>query len=1024
MSKQKRDKVFISYSHKDAEWPQKLETTKVAVLLVSDNFLASEFITQVELPAVIEAAEKGECALCWIPISDCLFEEYGLDKFQASHDYKQPLDGLDASEVKKILAGIARDIKRLYEEDVKMPLPREKQIKILSITASPEDVDDIYYEREQDIMLEVFKSFDRQEVVLDMPDPVKDSLTEIAEHLKDGKHDILHITAHGSIDKKGTGVLCLEDKWGKSQEVTGEKLLKYLVPLPRIVILSACYSARQEPDLMPVAQALFKGGIDIVIGMNKAISHEAAIEFNTAFFRALSQNKTVKEAFALGKDAIFTGEQQRIQQRPGRDALKEYDIPQLLVRKKDEKLTRHDFSDHRIAAPGRPESHHFLGAKYLERGFIGRRQVLRDIYKRIADKEGAIVLKGPGGIGKSTLTTRAATNLRVQGYDFIVIRGETTIEQILEAISRKAAASGIKKANEVYAAQVDVNDKLSWFLDNFLLKQKLMIIFDNFEENQDEEAGDFRGERLKKFLWYFRDSLKNKETFLFFSTRYSLPGFEDPGITREIPEFSMVEFRKMLRGSKALQRLDSKSIKNLVQEIGGNPRGLELLGKIAHQEFRRNDFSWQQLKELIPDLQKRIIRKAGPGDDFTPLFLDKLLTYLDAAQRELLDILSIFRSPVPAAAVTAFQVTMSLANRRKLRDLSLLECLENEKEGLYYIHRLTAQYVYRQMEEERKTRYHLQAAQYFENIKDEEGKGYVEYYIESRWHYLQAGEWDKAANITFSLERYLTLHGFPQWSMELLQELDPEKLDDAHRLVAYGRIGTLYLYFGEYDKSFEFQQKAYELAQKNNDLMNSAVFLHQVGMIYHEKGDYEAALKQYEKAKETFEKIEDFKGVAGSLLQIGMIYQEKGAYDVALTKYEKAKETFEKIGDVKGSAASFHQIGRIYQDKGDIDAALAQYRHALEIEEKNGYIAGTATTMAQMGNLYFEQNQIEAALKHFIQGYLLFSKLGFPNATKAKEDIALCRKKLPEARYKEFLQEFNLSPGMFDAPENPENGKP
>jgi hypothetical protein len=44
-----------------------------------------------------------------------------------------------------------------------------------------------------------------------------------------------------------------------------------------------------------------------------------------------------------------------------------------------------------------------------------------------------------------------------------------------------------------------------------------------------------------------------------------------------------------------------------------------------------------------------------------------------------------------------------------------------------------------------------------------------------------AGEWDSAAEITFSLEDYLTLHGFPQRSMELLMELDIKKLNETNR---------------------------------------------------------------------------------------------------------------------------------------------------------------------------------------------------------------------------------------------------
>jgi hypothetical protein len=128
-------------------------------------------------------------------------------------------------------------IRAILEEEVAMKglkdgkeEVKQKQIKILSIIASPEDMEGIYYEKEQDLMLDAFKSVDREEVYLDMPDPVKSTLTEIQEHLQDGKHDILHIAAHGGINKKGEGILCLENHQGNLQEVKGDELVKVLVP--------------------------------------------------------------------------------------------------------------------------------------------------------------------------------------------------------------------------------------------------------------------------------------------------------------------------------------------------------------------------------------------------------------------------------------------------------------------------------------------------------------------------------------------------------------------------------------------------------------------------------------------------------------------------------------------------------------------------------------------------------------------------------------------------------------------------
>ena len=873
-----------------------------------------------------------------------------------------------------ILLDFFKDFMRDYKKDEK-----NKQIKILTITASPDDADDIFYEQEQDTLLNAFQYFDREDVYLDMPDPVKSTLDEIQERLSEGKHDILHITAHGSINDTGEGGLFFEDHWGKLEKVTGSQLaevLQKLVPPPLIVILSSSHSARPEPGLMSTARALFNAGITAVIGMDKAVSHAAAIEFNAAFFTALCEKKTITEAFGAGKEAISNGEQRRLKENPGWNHVKEYEIPQLLTR--DEHLAAESFSNYRIEAPDRPQSHYFQGVKYLERGFIGRRRILRDIFNTIANKEGAVVLKGPGGIGKSTLTTRIAANLLRKGYDFIIIRGDASEAKILESISNKAAEKGVAGAKEIYAANAEPIQKLGWYVENFLGPGKVMVIFDNFEENLDEAQGDFdKGkETLKEFIWMFRDYLKNKESFLFFSTRYTLPGFEGPDLTKDIPEFTVVEFRKMLWNGKALKRLDGKSIGTLKQEIGGNPRALELLDRIAYIKFNKRNFNWEELALLISGLRKRIIDAKNAGDDFTPLFLGKLINYLSPAQRLIMEALSIYRNPVVEQAVTVQGVRIAWEDYQGLIDLSLLEYIQAEGSQLYYVHRLTAQYILVNIEDAIRNKYHLQAGQYFEGIRNEEGMKYIDNDIESRWHYLQAREWDHAAVITFALGDYLTLHGFPQRSMGLLRELEDKELSDKNRANVFHLIGMLLQDFGNYDAALIQYQKSLEIKEKIGDIQGKAISLHQIGMIYEDKGEYDAALMQYQQSLEIEEKIGDIKGTAASWHQIGMIYENKGDYDAALRQYQQSLEIFDKIGDSKNKAASLHNIGAIYQYKGDYDAALTQYQQSLEILEKIGDIKGKAINLHNIAAIYQYKGNYDIALMHCQKSLKIADKIG------------------------------------------------
>jgi hypothetical protein len=148
----RKHSIFISYSHKDANWLDEVKThlrpleryygidewddkklrssdkwkdeiskalnnATIAILLFSPYFMASDFIINNELQPLLENADKKGTKIIPVMVSPCgTLEESGLSDYQAPNGPDKTLVEMNEGEVHRTLSKLVKDIKSFIEK--------------------------------------------------------------------------------------------------------------------------------------------------------------------------------------------------------------------------------------------------------------------------------------------------------------------------------------------------------------------------------------------------------------------------------------------------------------------------------------------------------------------------------------------------------------------------------------------------------------------------------------------------------------------------------------------------------------------------------------------------------------------------------------------------------------------------------------------------------------------------------------------------------------------------------------------
>ena len=512
-----------------------------------------------------------------------------------------------------------------------------------------------------------------------------------------------------------------------------------------------------------------------------------------------------------------------------------------------------------------------------------RAKEVQEIYAQLTqDDTTAVVLTGIGGAGKSTLAALVSQHEEEQRIDG---KGPFAAEALWLRVDAAAEIGmtdlmgnlmeALGKAMPDMSSLTPANQAAALFNALNTTEKARLVILDQFETLLDSQSGHARADRPG--VGELIDAFNSQPC----RCRVLLTSRLWPTGTHEYPPASMQEYAvKGLESAEGIELLRKQGVvgtddelRSAVNRCDGHALSLTLLASLLRSDRSLN------LQALLTDPLYARLWTGGTGK-IAQNQLDYIYTrQLNEVQRQLLHAFSVYREPVPLAAVEPLlRVKARLSEDQLLaaRDVLLSQHLLQAMGALrYQLHAIVASYARDHFDEQSKEANqaalriaHAKAAQYYIQQaatdclprKERRKVSDAQPLIEATWHYAQAGQWQEAYDLMNKEGLFADLR---LWrGNAVLLELDrlllpPEKWHAKPEQAAslYNNLGQVYDVLGKKQEALRYFEQALAIRREVGDRRGEGATLWNIGALYFRQDRNDAGLACFLLARDIYQEV-------------------------------------------------------------------------------------------------------------------------------------------------------------------------